>query len=360
MKRIANSLVVLLVAMFSCDPSPPFKSGQLQVIFQYSENYSSYSKNLIAGSDGYYLLLNESYLPFANTILKLDKSFNVLWKVSAEHTHFEKMLELPNGKLIALAERALMAVESDGASWSWVSSIGGEWIDALVADTILYIYGVDENWRPFISGYDFDLNLLWKHNTLYSRILAYDGRSEIAGVSSMGDSLRTYSLDGNLLKQVAVKPALRTFVTDFQVDAMGNRYIYGISYMGECCCNDKISLTKVSATGTVQWQRMLGTSGVNNVASKILIDVGNVYISGGYGEKDSCIGEGHDGNPLDAYLGNFDLEGNMDRQYIRANMLYADVLGSIISDDGEIFVAGSSEAGPGEESTRATIFRVVN
>ncbi|MEO8475275.1 MAG: hypothetical protein ABI477_23940 [Chryseolinea sp.] len=358
-KILKTSFVLAFLIAWSCDSSDErAKRGELEVVFQYSQNYRSFAKDIISNSDGFFLLIDELPSPVANTIIKIDNNFNVIWKIAVEYTFISKILLLPNGKLIAITNEGLITIQSDGSSSSWFDGLKTHQLHALVVNEMLLLYGVDENYKAFMSAYDFDLNLIWEQRTAFNAVLDFNGKDELSGVNGVGDTLRTYDLDGILKKQLAIKSAVRVAVSDLKTDPSGNVYILGVTNYAGCCCDDQMSISSVSPSAAVNWFRTTGGSDSNSSSSTILVYNGDIYITGAYGSPGTCIGGDFDGGSTDVYMAKYDINGNKKKEYLYGDFRNNDDLTRLIILGNQTY--GVGKIGADDTSSKATIFRIVN
>jgi hypothetical protein len=370
MKMMIGRLVLILITtqlLSSCELFSTFEKRNtniLQQTFVYENNNTSWTIDFVETKLnnfelGYYVLIQESYTPNAYSLLKLDKAFNLIWKQTFEFSVFKEITELQNGDILLSGERRTVIVHSDGLSYSEFTSQTGQEMHSLrMNSNLILFYGIDIDYKGgFLAGYDSKLNKLWERKIPYNPILTVDTEGIIYSINALADSITRFDAKGSFMGSVET-PQLNKFIpVALKVNENGEYIILGIKNFSDCCCNDDITLVKVSPNGQLIWGQTIGNPKANDYASSLIIADDFYAITGAYGESD-CRGPGFDGNYHNIYTVKFSTSGKVIKQYSLGSATTEDGLSKIIESEGQYLVAG--RVGDKDLSAKATIFKLID
>lgn len=327
--------------------------------FSYTDNNNSWGIDLIEVAHepkGFCLLVDESFSPYAYSLLKLDKDFKLMWKQTFVYKTFTELTELPNGDILLSGERSIILVKADGSTYTQIQSIVGREVHAFLVDNrSLVFYGFDSNYKRFLSGYDLLFNKIWENNTRYNTRMTYNSKGNFFGINSRSDSIRQYNLDCSLVRDILINDMSGLTPTSIKVDNGDNFIVLGTTnYMG-CCCNDDIGLFKISPTGLKLWGKQIGNANANDYSTSLIVKENFYGMCGAYGES-NCLGQGSNGNYTNLYAAKFDTSGYLMKEYTLGGSTTTDGLSTIIESDGRYLVTGGR--GDANLLAKAIVFKL--
>jgi len=201
-------------------------------------------------------------------------------------------------------QQLLIARYDSGGDLAWMKHYGGGSFDhgysvAVDSTGAIYVAGKVQSAGPAQSNM-----LLVKYNVtsgalVWQRILGSAYSDEARGIAiDSSDNIyitgQTYSTDtsstmivtakydsdGTLIWQVQLDGAQTQYGISIDTDSSNNVYVAGISYAGSGP-SDEVAIVKYNSAGSLQWQRILGSTGSENPPGIAIDSDGNVCIATG-------------------------------------------------------------------------------
>ena len=169
------------------------------------------------------------------------------------------------------------------------------------------------------------------------------GQTDSQGAGSYDALLAKYNASGTLQWQRVLGGATEDYAQSIAVDSSGNVYIAGNTQSQGAGGQDAL-IAKYNTSGTLQWQRVLGGAS-NDMAAGIAVDSsGNVYIAG-YTQSQGAGG-------YETLIAKYNTSGTLQWQRILGdtNADYAN--GIAVDSSGNVYIAGitASQGAPGSDA----------
>jgi beta-propeller repeat-containing protein len=256
--------------------------------------------------------------------------------------------------------RQFGSIETDSANSISVDALGNVFITGY---TMGNLEGINSGGNDvFLSKYNASGTLEWTRQfgddqTDYGYGVAADGlgNAYMCGVFSHYGTdgfLRKYDASGTLLWEELISwnnpwgGSSSDIAKAVSVDGLGNVYISGDStaHLGETYAGGMdVFLSKYTKSGTLQWTRQLGTSGVDYSNGVSADRLGNVYISGYSFQYPDPAGPVVDDRDL--FLAKYDSVGELEwTRQISTSEFEGPSSGSVVSTDGlgNVYITGNS------------------